>query len=75
MNWDYWMIDASMSDTRRGRCLCPVELDKRGEVENIVIGMNYIGDKPPRGEIIGIFQFKMILVVMLPNVEVMMILD
>lgn len=44
-----WMIDAGMS--RDGLlCFCPVELDADGEIENIVVGLSFLSDKPPNGE-------------------------
>lgn len=54
MNWDKWVWDVSMP-TKYGKCLCPVEMDEDGEVTSVVVGMNFIGDKPPQGTVIGLF--------------------
>lgn len=55
MNWDKWVLDASMS-YGGNRCFCPVEVDDDGEVTNIIIGMNFVSDKPPHdGICIGVY--------------------
>ncbi|HEV2101023.1 MAG TPA: hypothetical protein VGR45_19110 [Stellaceae bacterium] len=40
-----YVIDATMGWPP---CFCPVELDKNGEIANIITGINYIGEPPGR---------------------------
>ena len=44
-----WLLDVSANDT--ALCFCPIENG------NVVVGMNFIGDKPP-GKLVGVFSFK-----------------
>lgn len=55
VNWDKWVWDVSMGGDEEYACFCPVEFGEDGEVSNVIVGMNYLGPRPPRGEVIGIF--------------------
>lgn len=51
---DNWVLDASMSYDGLF-CFCPVEGDIRDPSGDfsIVFGMNFLGDKPPRGRVVA----------------------
>lgn len=56
MSYDHWVCDVSIGDvTLDGPwCFCPVDGDPYGE-HSIVVGLNFISDRPPSGELIGFF--------------------
>lgn len=47
--WPEWVLDVTFSP-RLPPCFCPYEADH----DRVVVGMSYLGDKPP-GKIVGVF--------------------
>lgn len=45
-----WVLDASMGIRDGLACFCPIEGDFPDGEYSIVVGMNFISDRPPRGE-------------------------
>lgn len=50
-----YVVDVTLADGDRGHCFVPVEFGPDGEVETIVLGMNYLTTEPPHGgTVVGI---------------------
>lgn len=52
---EFFVLDASIDDGDGIHCFVPVTFDDAGEVESLVLGMNYISRDPPsRGVFVGV---------------------
>lgn len=52
--WNECVIDATMGAHGGLLCFCPVERGPDGEIDNIVIGANFIGSPPVGCRIVGV---------------------
>lgn len=43
--WEAYVIDADMSDVDEAICVCPVQLDRKGNITSVVSGFNIITSK------------------------------
>lgn len=50
-----YVLDATLAGPNGMFCFCPVELDEEGNVESVIIGLNFLSTQPPVGSrLIGI---------------------
>ena len=47
--YESWVIDASLGDGDPPYCFIPIIFDESGNVESLVVGVNYISTEPPEG--------------------------